>query len=174
MAGAASDQGEYSRLKDDAYLDLLAAVAPVYDVGLLALPRGLLMKPDKLDADELVVMQSHTTVGSEVLMAVAGKLAAELPSVPLAAEVVRGHHERWTAPAIRISYPDRKSLCRRSVAALVGVYEGLRTRRPHRPALSHAQAVRIITADSPGQFDPHLVTAFTAGAGRFELIHQGG
>ena len=174
LAGAATDLGEYSRLKDDTYLDLLAAVAPVYDVGLLALPRGLLMKPDKLDADELVVMQSHTTVGSEVLMAVAGKLAAELPSLPLAAEVARSHHERWDGAG----YPDQLSgqeipLSAR-VAALVGVYEGLRTRRPHRPALTHAQAVRIITADSPGQFDPHLVTAFAAAAGRFELIHQGG
>ena len=66
-------------------------------------------------------------------MAVAGKLAAELPSVPLAAEVARSHHERWDGTG----YPDQLSgqeipLSAR-VVALVGVYEGLRTRRPIAP-----------------------------------------
>ncbi len=173
LAGAVTDQGEYSRLKDDAYLDLLAAVAPVYDIGLLAVPRGLLMKADKLDPEEQAILQTHTTVGSEVLMTVAGKLAAELPSLPLAAEVARSHHERWDGNG----YPDQLKgneipLAAR-VVAVAGVYEALRVRRPHRPPLSHAQAVKTITVELPGQFDPILVAAFAATANRFERIHQG-
>lgn len=174
LAGAVIDQGEYTRLKDDAYLDLLAGIAPIYDVGLLAVPRGILMKPDKLDSEELSVMQTHVSVGSEVLMAVAGKLAAELPSLPLAAEVARSHHERWDGSG----YPDQLAgteipLAAR-VVALVEVYETLRVRRPHRPPLSHSRAVKIITNESAGQFDPILVAAFAAAAPRFEQIHAGG
>jgi response regulator RpfG family c-di-GMP phosphodiesterase len=132
------------------------------------------MKPDKLDAEELSVMQAHTTVGSEVLMAVAGKLAAELPSLPLAAEVARSHHERWDGGG----YPDQLAgpeipLAAR-VVGLVEVYEALRVRRPHRPPLSHARAVKIIAGECPGQFDPILLAAFVAAAPRFEQIHQGG
>ena len=63
LAGAVTDQGEYSRLKDDAYLDLLGAVAPIYDIGLLAIPRGILMKEERrLDPDESHVMQAHTSL----------------------------------------------------------------------------------------------------------------
>jgi response regulator RpfG family c-di-GMP phosphodiesterase len=173
LAGAVTDQGEYSRLKDDAYLDLLAAVAPIYDVGLLAVPRGILMKPDKLDAEELAVVQTHVSVGSEILMAVAGKLAAELPSLPLAAEVARSHHERWDGTG----YPDQLTGTEIPLAArvigLVEVYEALRVRRPHRPPIAHARAIKIIANETPGQFDPILIAAFMAAAPRFEQIHLG-
>ena len=59
------------------------------------------------------------------------------------------------------------------VVALVAVYEALRSRRPHRPPLSHTQAVRLIAHDMPGHFDPALVTAFASVASRFDQIHQG-
>jgi response regulator RpfG family c-di-GMP phosphodiesterase len=174
LAGAVTDEGEYARLKDDQFLEMLAAVAPVYDIGLLAVPRGLLMKPDKLDADEESVVQTHTTVGSEVLQRVAGRFVVEVPSLPLAAEVARSHHERWDGTG----YPDQLAgadipLAAR-VVALVSAYEALRSRRPHRPPQPHPRAVKIITAESPGQFDPTLVAAFLAAAPRFEQIHQAG
>ena len=174
LAGAVADEGEYRRLKDDAYVAMLSAVAPVYDVGLLSVPRNVLMKPDKLDADERNVIQTHTTVGSDVLMTVAGRFAADIPALPMAAEVARSHHERWDGEG----YPDMLAgteipLSAR-VVALAAVYEALRSRRPHRPPLSHARAVKIIATESGGQFDPTLRAAFLAAAPRFETIYQGG
>ena len=167
-----TDQGEYARLKDSTYADLLTAVVPLHDIGQLAVPRNVLMKPDKLDQDERNVVQTHTTAGSEVLLTVAGKFAADLPSLPLAAEVARSHHERWDGSG----YPDQlvgvEIPLSARVAAIAGVYEALRSRRPHRPPLSHARAVKIITTESPGQFDPALLAAFTLAASRFEQIHQ--
>ncbi len=174
IAGGVPEEGEYSRLKDDGFLDLLTGIAPVYDIGLLAIPRGVLMKPDKLDADEQSVVQTHTTVGSDVMQAVAGKLIAEMPTLPLAAEVARNHHERWDGNG----YPDQLAgpeipLAAR-VIAIAAVYEALRMRRPHRPPLTHVRSVKVITAESPGQFDPVLLAAFAAVAPRFEQIHQNG
>ena len=173
LVSAVGEQGEYARLKDPAYIDLLAAVAPIYDVGQLAMPRNVLMKPDRLDLDERNVVQTHTTAGAEVLLTVAGKFAADLPSLPLAAEVARSHHERWDGSG----YPDQTAgtdipLSAR-VVAIAAVYEALRSRRPHRPPLSHARAVKIIGTESPGQFDPMLLAAFATVAPRFDQIHQG-
>lgn len=173
LAGAVIDHGEYSRLKDEVFLDLLAAVAPMYDVGLLAVPRGMLMKPDKLDADEQSIVQTHTTVGSEVLMTVAGKFTAELPYMPMAAEVARSHHERWDGNG----YPDQlvgsEIPLSARVVALVAVYEALRVRRPHRPPLTHSRAVKMILTEMAGFFDPTLMVAFAAVGARFDQIQQG-
>jgi response regulator RpfG family c-di-GMP phosphodiesterase len=173
LAGAVIDRGEYSRLKDEAFLDLLAAVAPVYDVGLLAVPRGMLMKPDKLDADEQSVVQTHTTVGSEVLMTVAGKLADDLPFLPMAAEVARSHHERWDGSG----YPDQlvgaEIPLSARVVSLVAVYEALRVRRPHRPPLAHSRAMKMMLTEMTGLFDPTLLVGFAAVGPRFDQIHQG-
>jgi response regulator RpfG family c-di-GMP phosphodiesterase len=174
LAGAVSGEGEYARLKDDSYLDLLAALAPVHDIGLLDVPRAVLMKPDRLDMDEARVMQTHTTHGAQLLATVAGRFGPEVSGLGLAVELVRSHHERWDGSG----YPDVLSghaipLSAR-VVALATVYEAVRSRRPHRPPLSHARAVKIITTESTGQFDPVLLTAFGSAAPRFELIHRSG
>ncbi|MCS7020613.1 MAG: HD domain-containing protein [Gemmataceae bacterium] len=171
LAGAVVEQGEYARLKDDAYLELLAAIAPVYDIGMVAIPRGLLIKPDKLSEDEVAVVQTHVTVGADVMLSVAAKLGSELPFLPLAAEIVRHHHEHWDGSG----YPDMLKgseipLSAR-VVALVSVYEALRSRRPYRPALSHARAVKLILHDLHHHFDPVLLNAFHDAAARFEQIH---
>jgi response regulator RpfG family c-di-GMP phosphodiesterase len=167
------EQGEYTRLKDERYVSLLSAVAPVYDIGLLGVPRHTLLKPDRLDAAERSVIQTHCTIGAEVLMGVAQTYGNEVPGLDIAAEVARHHHERWDGAG----YPDglvgEEIPLAGRVVALVAVYEALRSRRPHRPPLSHAQAVRLISQDSPGQFDPTLLTAFVSVAARFDQIHQG-
>ncbi len=173
LAAAVVSEGEYLRLKDASYTDLLAAIAPIYDIGQLAVPRHILCKPDKLDMNERSVLQTHTTQGSDVLLVVASKFALDIPSLSLAVEVARSHHEQWDGTG----YPDQLAgknipLSAR-VMALISVYEALRSRRPHRPPLSHTQAVKIITIECPGQFDPVLLTAFAAKALIFEKIHQG-
>jgi response regulator RpfG family c-di-GMP phosphodiesterase len=172
LAAAVPETGEYARLKDASYLDLLAAVSPVYDVGLLGLPRHVLLKPDKLDSDERGVVQTHTTAGADVLLTVAEKFAAEMPSLTLAAELARSHHERWDGTG----YPDMLAgadipLSARMLA-IVAVYEALRSRRPHRPSLSHIRAVKMIS-ECTGEFDPVLLEAFVNSAARFDQIHLG-
>jgi response regulator RpfG family c-di-GMP phosphodiesterase len=172
LAAATPEHGEYARLKDPRFLTMLCTVAPVHDAGQLVVPTHILMKPDRLTPDEHAIVQTHTVTGSQVLIDIAARLPVTLPDLTLAAEVVRHHHERWDGAG----YPDGLAgaeipLAARAVA-LVSVYEALRTRRPHRPALGHARAVRQITSDSPGQFDPTLVAAFAAAAPRFEEVFQ--
>ncbi len=173
LARAVPDEGEYARLKDERYVALLAAVAPVYDIGLLGVPRHTLLKPDRLDAAERSIVQTHCSIGAEVLSGVAQTFGGDVPGLDVAAEVARCHHERWDGAG----YPDGLvgediPLAARAVG-LVAVYEALRSRRPHRPPLGHAQAVRLIAHDSPGSFDPTLLAAFVAVATRFDQIHQG-
>src|SRR5205085_1056509 len=79
LVRAVPDQGEYARLKDERYAALLAAVAPVYDIGLLGVPRHTLLKPDRLDAAERSVIQTHCSIGAEVLAGVAQSFGADVP-----------------------------------------------------------------------------------------------
>ena len=173
LARAVPEQGEYARLKDERFVALLSAVAPVYDIGLLGVPRHTLLKPDRLDAAERSIVQTHCSIGAEVLIGVAQTCGADAPGLDLAAEVARSHHERWDGAG----YPDglfgEDIPLGARVVALVAVYEALRSRRPHRPPLGHAQSVRLISQDSPGQYDPTLLAAFVTVAPRFDQIHQG-
>src|SRR5262249_25428825 len=123
LAGAVREEGEYVRLKDDAYLDPLAAFMPVYDTGLLGVPRSVLMKPGRLDADELSVMQTHPTQGSDLLGKVAARFGVEVPGLTMAAEIIRNHHERWDGSGYPDSLSGSEIPLPARVAAIVTVYE---------------------------------------------------
>lgn len=172
LAAATLNQGEYARLNDSTFLEMLATVAPLHDIGSLVIPGNIFQKPGPFSADERMVVQTHTTVGSEIIAEVAAKYAQSQPYLILAAEVVRSHHERWDGTG----YPD--SLAKQNiplsarVIGLVTVYDALRSRRPFRPALNHTRAVKMISEECPHQFDPVLLAAFVAGAGQFERIFQ--
>lgn len=171
LAAGVGPRSGYSRLADPAFVDLLGRVAPSHDLGLATVPATILMKPGRLDPDERLTVQMHATVGAGMVSA----LAAAYPGVvtlELAAEVARHHHERWDGAG----YPDGLAgetipLSAR-VVAVASVYDALRSRRPFRPALSHPRAVRLMTAESPGVFDPVLMSAFAAVADQFDRVFQ--
>jgi len=172
LASAAPDKGDYSRLKDDRYLDLLETVAPLHDIGMMAVPQTILHKPGVLDNHERMVIQTHPVMGAEWVTATAAKCPGEVSVLALATEVIQSHHERWDGAG----YPDglggeQIPLAAR-VVGLVSVYDALRSRRPYRPALSHARVTRMMTTESVGQFDPALVAAFVTAAPRFEKVFQ--
>ena len=105
-------------------------------------------------------MRSHTTVGADILQKVARSHGFAAAFLQMAIDITRHHHERWDGKG----YPDRLRdeaipLSARFVA-IADVYDALRARRPHKPALSHNSAVEVITESSQGQFDPNLIQVF--------------
>jgi putative nucleotidyltransferase with HDIG domain len=124
----------------------------LHDVGKTAVPAEVLNKPGKLDDNEWKIMQSHTTVGDDIV--------AELNFPWDIRPLVRSHHERWDGTG----YPDRlageqipfpaRILC------IADVYDALTTARSYRPALSQDEALRIMDKDAGRIFDPALYAVF--------------
>ncbi|CAN5294701.1 hypothetical protein BH11PLA2_BH11PLA2_28690 [soil metagenome] len=172
LCAAVTERGEHARLRDPAFLELLVNTAPIHDAGLLVIPNHLLMKPGKLDAEEYAIVQSHTVIGSEVLGEIAERMPQNVPEMVIANEIIRHHHERWDGGG----YPDglvgsQIPLSAR-VVAIASIYDALRTRRPYRPAFSHPRAIRLLSSECAGQFDPVILTAFSTAAPWFETIFQ--
>jgi response regulator RpfG family c-di-GMP phosphodiesterase len=149
---------------DPNFIQLLEGAAPLHDIGMIGLPEHLLLKPGRLAPDERIQMQTHTTIGAEILQKAARKHSFAGAFLQMAIDIVRHHHERWDGKG----YPDRLvgndiPLAARLVA-LADVYDALRSRRPHKPALAHTAAVEVMTEEgqcvSVGQFDPVLLHVF--------------
>ena len=171
LAAAAPDLGEYSRLKDARYLDLLVGVAPLHDLGMVAVPATVLRKPAALDDQDRMVIQTHPVMGSEWVVAAAGGTET-LPALSLATEVIRSHHERWDGAG----YPDAligvECPLSARVVGLASVYDALRSRRSYRPALPHARVLRMMVNELAGQFDPALLAALATAGARFEKVFK--
>jgi response regulator RpfG family c-di-GMP phosphodiesterase/serine/threonine protein kinase len=154
------------------FIHMLEGAVPLHDIGMIGLPERILVKPGKLDPDEWIIMQSHTTIASDIFQKVARKHHFSAAFLQMVIEITRHHHERWDGRG----YPDRLGgsdipLAAR-IVAVADVYDALRSRRPHKPALSHTAAVQVMTEVSAGHFDPELLQAFHQGHEQFARIFK--
>jgi response regulator RpfG family c-di-GMP phosphodiesterase len=157
---------------DRNFIEMVECCAPLHDIGKVALPDHILMKPGKLTPDERVQMQTHTTIGADTLKEVADQHGGAVAFLQTAIEIARHHHERFDGKG----YPDRLvgndiPLAARLVA-IADVYDALRSRRVYKPAMSHSVVVQMMVEASVGQFDPALLRLFAQSADRFEKIFQ--
>lgn len=127
----------------------------LHDLGKVAVPDGVLLKPGPLTPGERGVMQQHPEVGE--------RLCGQLRSLGHVRAIVRQHHERLDGSG----YPDGRRgdeiALLAQIMGIVDVYDALTNNRPYRQALSPEQAVAILREEvRAGWRDPDLVEAFVA------------
>jgi putative two-component system response regulator len=157
----------------EVFLDQLERCVPLHDIGKIGLPDTLLNKPGLLTEAERRVMETHTLIGAGILDALARGYGESLAFLAVAAVIVRYHHERFDGHG----YPD--GLAGEAIppaarlVVLADVYDALRRKRCHKPAMTHPDAVRTLLKESPGQFDPAVLEAFAGCQDEFNRIfHQ--
>jgi HD-GYP domain-containing protein (c-di-GMP phosphodiesterase class II) len=148
--------------EDDAHA--LALAATMHDVGKVAVPDAVLLKPGPLTAAERAVMERHTIVGHEMLSGSRSEL------IELAATIALTHHERvdgrgypngMTGDAIPL--PGR-------IVAVADVFDALTSDRVYRSAMSVSEALAIIADGRGTQFDAAVLEAFERGLGEILAI----
>ena len=148
----AVDIGRVMRV-NDAELEALEWGGLLHDVGKIGVPDHVLLKPDRLNREERMLMNSHPVLGAQIIAPVA-KLAAELP-------IIRHHHEWYNGSG----YPDRligdeiPKLAR--ILHVADAFEAMTAARPYRMTpLTHEQALGELRKFAGVQFDPVVVDAF--------------
>ena len=138
----------------DDELHLLRQAAPLHDVGKIAVPDCILLKPGRLTLDEFEQMKVHTTRGAAML---AGPGFALLD---MAAGIALTHHERWdgTGYPAGLSGPAIPLVGR--IVAVADVFDALTHARPYKQAWTVGESLTEITQQSGRQFDPAIVEAF--------------
>jgi putative two-component system response regulator len=135
-------------------VELIARAAPLHDVGKIAIPDRILLKPGLLTEAEMVVMRTHTEIGARLLA------KSKSPMLVAAQQIALTHHERWDGAG----YPNGLSgdaipLFGR-IVALADFFDAMCHDRPYRRRFP-AQNVKIIMAEQRGQhFDPILTDIF--------------
>jgi ribonuclease P protein subunit RPR2 len=136
----------------------------LHDIGKLAIPDSILLKPEPLTPSERRLMQTHTALGEQMLGEVALLQGQGLT-------VVRSHHERWDGRG----YPDGLTREETPLAARVFVVadalDAMTSDRPYRSAGSWDNAVAEVVGEAGKQFDPDVVDAFRAREPRLRRIH---
>jgi len=148
----AVDIGRVMRV-NDAELEALEWGGLLHDVGKIGVPDNVLLKQERLNRDERMIMNAHPVLGAQIIAPVT-RLAPELP-------IIRHHHEWYNGSG----YPDRligdeiPKLAR--ILHVADAFEAMTAARPYRMTpLTHEQALGELRKFAGIQFDPVIVDAF--------------
>jgi putative two-component system response regulator len=134
--------------------ELLLLAAPMHDIGKVAIPDAILLKPGKLDAAEFTVMQQHTIIGHAILKDSTSMLLQK------AAEIALTHHEKFDGSGYPHCLAAHDIPVAGRICAISDVFDALTSVRPYKEAWSVDKAVAEITGRATQHFDPALVEAF--------------
>lgn len=152
LENVADRHPKYSILKDDA--DLICDAAAMHDIGKIAIPDAILLKPGKLTEEEFKVMKTHSIKGCEIL----DKLSIDnLELLGYCYDICRHHHERWNGRGYPDGlYGDDISVWAQ-IVSIADVYDALVSKRVYKEARSHETALRMILSGECGMFNPMLL-----------------
>ncbi|MFH0976471.1 MAG: HD domain-containing phosphohydrolase [Spirochaetota bacterium] len=166
-----SKNSDYAVIATHSFIENLYHACPLHDIGKVAIPDNILLKPGKLTPDEFEIMKAHAAFGAETLNAV----LEQYPSnnfIKMGIAIARHHHEKWNGTG----YPDGISgdsipLPAR-IMAVADVYEAVRSKRCYKPSLSHEKTREIIKEGIGNHFDPVIANAFEESHKEIDEIYE--
>ncbi|HEV3115990.1 MAG TPA: protein kinase [Gemmataceae bacterium] len=160
LAEEAARLPAFSQQIEDAFIRTLERSVVLHDVGKVALPDHILLKAGKLDPEERLVMETHTTAGADLLAALARQQGVASGFLQMAIDIARHHHERHDGTGYPDGLAGQAIPMSARIAAIADVYDALRSKLVYKPGLAHAAARRLILETTASRFDPNLLVAF--------------
>ncbi|HIJ97165.1 MAG TPA: two-component system response regulator [Desulfuromonadales bacterium] len=162
LAERLSSQPKYAASLSRQQIELLAKSSALHDIGKIAIPDQVLLKPSKLTPDEFCIMKSHAVRGYEMLRTAGSYMGEQGDFLNMAMEIAWHHHEKWDGSG----YPDalageQISLSAR-IMAVADVFDALMANRPYKTGMTYEQALAVVVEGSGTHFDPQIVESFVS------------
>ncbi|MDX9801637.1 MAG: cyclic nucleotide-binding domain-containing protein [Spirochaetia bacterium] len=163
----------HSRFKNvitPGFLDSIYHVSPLHDVGKVAVPDAILLKPARLTPDEYDIMKRHTSAGAEAFDKVLEQCDNEL--FRMARRICLHHHEKWDGTGYPAKLSGEAIPLEARIMAFADVYDALCSKRVYKPAMSKEETRAEIKKSSGTFFDPLITQIMLENIKLFEDIHD--
>lgn len=163
---------EYVAIYDKSYnltpriIEIISSASAMHDIGKIAIPDSILLKPGRLTDEEFDIMKTHTTKGCEILDSIGHMQDKEY--FQYSYNICRHHHERWDGKG----YPDGLKedeipVCAQ-VVSIADVYDALVSERVYKRAYTPDEAIHMILNGECGTFSPKLIECFKHAENEFK------
>ncbi|TWU05568.1 Cyclic di-GMP phosphodiesterase response regulator RpfG [Stieleria varia] len=153
--------------------------AQLHDVGKIAVPDAVLLKPGKLEPEEFEIIQTHVKHGRQIINPFMGHDARAMRShvesgaemlrdgsslMRLAATIAQTHHEKFDGSGYPIGLAGEDIPLEGRITAVADVFDALSSERPYKKALAREKCFEILEEGRGTHFDPKILDAFFASA----------
>ncbi|MDH5326212.1 MAG: HD domain-containing protein [Gammaproteobacteria bacterium] len=158
---------------NDEYIEHVFMFAPLHDIGKVAIPDSVLLKPGKLNSAETVLMHSHAEKGREMIDTMIANFGlGNINHINVLRNIAQYHHEAVNGTG----YPDGKCgsdiPLEARIVAVADVFDALTTQRPYKEAWSNSQALDMLRKMAGQQLDQDCVQALLDNMSQVEGIQS--
>jgi len=153
---------------DDEKIALITSASSMHDIGKIAIPDSILLKPGRLTPEEFQIMKQHTSKGCEILEQIDS--VEKNDYYKYCYDICHYHHEKWDG----LGYPEGLAGDNipiwAQVVAIADCYDALTSRRSYKDAFSHEKAVEMIRDGACGAFSDEILDCFSMVLPKFKAL----
>jgi HD-GYP domain-containing protein (c-di-GMP phosphodiesterase class II) len=135
-------------------LSVLRRAAELHDIGKIGIPDRVLLKPGRLDDEELAVMRTHARRGHDILASIQDSRIASI------AMVVLHHHEAIDGGGYPEGLRGEDIPVLSRILSIVDSYDAISTVRPYHAPRSHVEVMRMLHEEQGRKYDPYVLATF--------------
>lgn len=150
--------------------DYIFLASSVHDIGKIAIPDAIMLKPGRLTKAEFEIMKTHTTQGAQLL-----DMLDEIGDVQYSKycrDICLYHHERWDGRGYPEGLKGDEIPISAQIVSVADCYDALTSERPYKGVLSHEEAANLILTGACGTFSAHLLDCFKEALPEFDRIEK--
>ncbi|MGI8730799.1 MAG: HD domain-containing phosphohydrolase [Solirubrobacteraceae bacterium] len=148
------------------HAESLGLASVLHDVGKLAIPDSILLKPGPLTADERLAIETHADIGHDML---AGSCSSLLD---MAAVIARTHHEKFDGSGYPRGLAGTDIPLEGRIAAVADVFDALTSDRVYRPAWTLQATIAWMRSERDKHFDPDVLEAFISSIDEVQAVRS--
>ncbi len=151
---------------DSKTCDELFIASTMHDMGKIAIPDSILLKPGQLDSDEWNIMKTHAQIGYKILA------GSNLPILQIAAQIAHEHHERYDGKGYPQGLSGKDISIYARIVSIADVFDALISDRVYKKAWEYDRVIKLFEEEQGLQFDPHLINLFLTHINEFMKIKE--
>lgn len=159
---------------DDEFVEYVHLFAPLHDIGKVGIPDRILLKPGRLDAEEMALMRTHVEIGLRMVESMSRDLgiAGGLPR-DIMCNIVGAHHERCDGSGYPAGLRGDAIPLEGGIVAVADVFDALSSARPYKPAWPFEECLTHLRHEADeGRLDRDCVEVLCAEADAVRLIQR--
>ncbi len=141
----------------------------LHDIGKVAVPDAILLKPGALSDEQFAVMRTHTTIGGDTLRQIIERYQGH-DYLSMAMDIAYSHHEKWDGTGYPQGLRGEEIPLAARIVAACDAYDAITSVRSYKKAFSHEEALRRIAVDRGTHFDPAVADALESCAEDFRSV----